>query len=157
MGKVKIEFYQKGQETAIHQLIKTVYDEFVSGDYSEEGNQFFYDWIHPLRIAERQQTSESLLVAKVGSKLAGMIEIRDNHTISLLFVDKAYQRQGIARKLLREALKKCIRRNVMPDRIYVHASPFSMPVYKKLGFVETDAMQEENGIKYVPMEMRIKK
>lgn len=156
MDKVKIEYYQKGQETEIHQLIRTVYDEFVSGDYTEEGNQFFYDWIHPLRIAERQQSCKSLLVAKVDSELAGMIEIRDNNTISLLFVDKAYQRQGIARRLLREFLKECTGREVIPERVYVHASPFSVPVYKKLGFVETDATQEENGIKYIPMEMRIK-
>jgi len=43
------------------------------------------------------------------------------------------------------------------ERIYVHASPFSIPIYRKLGFYETDIMQEENGIRYLPMEMEVKK
>ena len=43
------------------------------------------------------------------------------------------------------------------DKFYVHASPYSIPIYKKLGFIETDKILEENGIKYLPMEMTIKK
>ena len=42
------------------------------------------------------------------------------------------------------------------DKFYVHASPYSIPVYKKMGFIETGNMMEENGIKYLPMEMTIK-
>jgi GNAT superfamily N-acetyltransferase len=157
MGTIKIENYQKGQETAIHHLIKGVYDEFVSIDYSKEGNKFFYDWIEPSRIAERQKSQINLLVALVDSKIIGMIEIRDNKYISLLFVDKDYQGRGIAKSLFRDALKTCIQRDSALKKFYVHASPISIPVYKKLGFIETDPMQEENGIKYLPMEMMINK
>jgi GNAT superfamily N-acetyltransferase len=153
----KVEQYRKGQEIEIHQLIKKVYDEFVSIDYTDEGNTFFYDWIDPVRIAERQQNRISLLVAFIDSKLIGMIEIRENKYISLLFVDKEYHGQGIAKKLFQESLKICIQRDEKLDRFYVHASPFSIPVYKKLGFVETDSMQENNGIKYLPMEIKINK
>jgi hypothetical protein len=51
MNTVKIERYQSGQEIMIYQLIKKVYDEFVSVDYSNEGNRFFYEWIKPSNIA----------------------------------------------------------------------------------------------------------
>jgi predicted GNAT family N-acyltransferase len=157
MNTIRIEPYQNGQELMIHQLIKKVYDEFVSIDYCEEGNKFFYDWIQPSRIAERQRNQINMWVAFMDLKLVGMIEIRDNKFISLLFVDKDYQGQGIAKRLFDESLKEIIRRDSKLNKFYVHASPYSIPIYKKLGFIETDKMQEENGIKYLPMEMTINK
>jgi len=155
MDRILIQEYQKGQETAIHQLIKKVYDEFVSVDYSDEGNLFFYDWIQPSKIAERQQNQINLFAAFVDSQLAGMIEIRDNKNISLLFVDREYQGRGIAKRLFLESIKMCIQREPALKIFYVNASPFSIPVYKKLGFIETDVMQMQFGIKYLPMEMKI--
>lgn len=156
MPLIEIISYQKGQEAAIHQLIKKVYDEFVATDSNEEGNTFFYDWIKPKNIAKRQKKQVNLWVALSDSKIVGMIEIRDNKYLSLLFVDKEYQRQGIATSLFREALKTCIRRDPKMKKIHVHSSPFAIPVYKKMGFVPTDHILEENGIRYLPMEMILK-
>lgn len=155
MSEIFIEPFKIGQEEEIHQLIKIVYDEFVSGDYSDSGNEFFYDWIYPSRIAERQKTQNNLLVALSNSKVVGMIEIRDNKNISLLFVNKDFHGRGIAKRLFQESLKICIQRDESLEMFYVHASPFSIPIYEKLGFVATDEMQEQFGIKYLPMEMRI--
>lgn len=157
MNTLRIERYKSGQEKMIHQLIKKVYDEFVSIDNSNEGNRFFYEWIKPSKIAERQCNQINIWVAFIDSKLVGMIEIRDNKYISLLFVDKNHQGCGIAKKLFDISLKEIIRRDPKLDKFYVHASPYSIPIYKKMGFIETDNMQEENGIKYLPMEMTIKK
>lgn len=153
--QIKIEKYQNGQEYAVSDLIKRVYDEFVSCDYNVEGNQFFYDWIQPVKIAERQIKNRSMYTATIGLRIVGVIEIRENNRISLLFVDKDYQGLGIAKKLFQASLIECKKRDGKLDRFYVHASPFSVPVYKKLGFVETDELQENHGIKYLPMEMRI--
>jgi len=157
MNETNIEEYQAGQEFMIYQLIKKVYDEFVSDDYTDEGNRFFYSWIDPYKIAKRQQNEINILVASDDSKIVGMIEIRDNDRISLLFVDKEYQGQGIARQLFQASLKKCLKKDPKLKMFYVHASPFSIPVYRKLGFIETDEMQETMGIKYLPMEMKINK
>jgi len=153
METFKIGKYQSGQETLIYQLIRKVYDEFVASDYPDEGNRFFYDWIDPSNIARRQINHINIHVAWIDSEVVGMIEFRDNNRISLLFVDKEHQRKGIAKRLLQEALGDCRLNGSEPDKIYVHASPYSVPVYKKLGFIETDIMQEEHGIKYLPMEM----
>jgi GNAT superfamily N-acetyltransferase len=157
MVTIQIKEYQDGQENMIHQLIKKVYDEFVSIDYSNEGNRFFYDWIDPLKIAERQHKQNTIMLAWEDLNLVGMIEIRDNNWISLLFVDKEYHGQGIAKKLFQEALKRSIRENLKLEIFNVHASPYSIPAYQKLGFIETGVMQENNGIKYLPMEIRILK
>jgi predicted GNAT family N-acyltransferase len=157
MEKIKVEKYQKGQETEIYQLIKRVYDEFVSVDYSVEGNIFFYDWIQPEKIAERQKNQINLWVVFSNSRIIGMIEIRENKYISLLFVDKEFHGCGIAKRLFHESLKTGLQRDPSLTKFFVHASPFSIPVYSKLGFIATDKMQEENGIKYLPMEMKIGK
>ncbi len=157
MKNIEISDYHSGQELEIHNLIKRVYDEFVSVDYSPAGNQFFYDWIDPSKIAERQLFKRTIFIALADSEIIGMIEIRDNNTISLLFVDKTFQGQGIARKLFHTALKSCLLNDPTLEKFYVHASPFSIPIYKKLGFAETDIMQEQNGIKYLPMEKLIER
>jgi GNAT superfamily N-acetyltransferase len=157
MSTIRIEKYQHGQEELIYQLIKKVYDEFVSIDYDEEGNRFFYDWIQPFKIAERQLNQTNIWVAYKYSELIGMIEIRDNKCISLLFVDKKYQRLGIAKRLFNASLKEIIERDLNLEKLFVHASPYSVPVYRRMGFIETGNMCEENGIKYLPMEMTIKK
>ena len=136
----------------IHQLIKKVYDEYVSCDYTEEGNNFFYNWIAPEKIAERQKDSINIWLALIDTELVGMIEIRENKFISLLFVDKQYQRRGIAKHLFKEAIQHLIQNNAKPNKFYVHASPYSIPVYKSMGFIANGSMQQKHGIKYLPME-----
>ena len=96
----------EGFEYEINQLIRKVYDEFVAPDYSDEGNQYFYEWIEPENIAARQKENRNILIATLRNKLAGVIEIRQNSRISLLFVDKSFHKQGIARKLFDQAFKK---------------------------------------------------
>lgn len=149
----KIQPYRNGQEEAISKLIKNVYDEFVAHDCAENGNQFFYDWIAPDKIANRQIDQVNLLVATIETKIVGIIEIRENKNISLLFVDKSCQGKGIARRLYKTALEICFSRDEQLEKFYVHASPFSIPVYERLGFKAKGSMQEQHGIKYLPMEM----
>jgi GNAT superfamily N-acetyltransferase len=155
MAIVTISPFCNGQELKIYQLIRKVYDEFVAQDYSEEGNRFFYEWIQPARLKERQKEQINLYVAMVDKEIAGMIEIRNNDHISLLFVDKAFHRQGIARLLFAKSLKKCLLKDKSLDKFYVHASPYSIRAYERMGFVAADSMQENNGIKYLPKELQI--
>jgi predicted GNAT family N-acyltransferase len=152
----KIQPYREGQEQDISKLIKKVYDEYVALDYTENGNQFFYDWITPEKIADRQVVQINLLVATIDTKIIGMVEIRENKNVSLLFVDKNYHGKGIARELFKTALEVCFSRDMQLDRFYVHASPYSIPVYERLGFKASGKIQEEHGIKYLPMEMNLK-
>ncbi len=140
----------------MNKLIRKVYDEFVAPDYSEQGNAFFYDWISPGKIAERQKDIINLFEAFADNVLIGMIEIRDDSYISLLFVDKNFHKMGIAKKLFRTALENCVKKTGQIEKFYVHASPYSIPVYQRLGFKESAQMQEENGIKYMPMEIELK-
>ena len=155
MKTVQIKSFQSGEEQAAHQLVKSVYDEYVAPENTPEGNQHFYDWIAPDQIAKRQEKQNNLWLAWDNVQLAGLIEIRDGNNITLLFVDKAWQKRGIATLLFQTALKECLKRNPDLDKFLVHASLCSVPVYKSFGFKVTEKARKENGIYFVPMELQI--
>jgi GNAT superfamily N-acetyltransferase len=156
VNAIRIEPYQSGREMEIYQLVRRVYDEFVAHEYTEEGNRVFYDWIADANIAQRQKDRINLWMAFIDAKLVGVIEIRDNNHIALLFVDKLHHGRGIAKKLLHEAVKNCLQSDPELEAFHVNASPYSVTMYKKMGFVATNSMQVKFGIKYMPMEMKIK-
>jgi GNAT superfamily N-acetyltransferase len=155
MTAIEIKPFSPGQEQVVSQLIKEVYDEFVAPDYSEKGNLFFYAFIDPEAIYSRQYIQNTILLAFRDGILAGMIEMRDNSRVSLLFTRKEFMHQGIAHKLLNEAISHCLIHNPNLKIISVHASPYSIPIYQKLGFIPISSMQEANGILYMPMELQL--
>jgi len=72
-----------------------------------------------------------------------------------MFVDKKYHHQGIAKDLLAESIRVSKNRDSTIDKYYVNSSPFAVSIYSRLGFVATDVMQEQSGIKFVPMILQI--
>jgi GNAT superfamily N-acetyltransferase len=155
MSAIEIRRFEPGQETIVSQLIKEVFDEFVAPGYTGEGNAFFHAFVEPETIRQRQAIQNSIFLAYLEGNLAGMIEMRDNSTVSLLFTRKEFMGLGIAGNLLKEGIALCRNRNEHLDRIFVHASPYSIPIYQKLGFSTDAVMQEAHGITYLPMEMKI--
>ena len=95
------------------------------------------------------------MVAEADDALAGMIEIRDSNHVALLFVSKAFQRRGIARALLDEALAEA--RGTKPElaRVTVNSSRHGVPAYEKLGFLQTGPERTVNGIVFIPMARRL--
>ena len=156
MPVIEIRTFQKGQETLVSQLIREVYDEFVAPGYTPKGNAFFYAYIDPKALLIRYEIQNSTWLSFVDDMLAGMIEIRDNNRVSLLFTRKEFQRIGVARKLLNEAIKRFQISDGTTKTIYVHASPYSIPAYQRLGFTATSSFQETNGITYLPMEINLR-
>ncbi|MDP6582666.1 MAG: GNAT family N-acetyltransferase, partial [Vicinamibacterales bacterium] len=92
-----------------------------------------------------------VLVAMAADRPAGVIELRDNDHVSLLFVDGRFQRHGIARELLTRALS--VARPAKPglDRVTVNSSRFGVPIYERLGFRQTGPERSVNGIVFIPM------
>lgn len=150
-----ISSFKIGQEQEISTLIKKIFDEFVAPDFTDEGINFFYKFISALNILQRQTTQNTILTASIDSQIVGVIDTRDTHAISLLFVDKTFQGQGIARRLFRETMKRAIKENPAFNKVYVHASRYSIPIYEKFGFVKNGLMNIENGILYLPMALTI--
>lgn len=61
--------------------------------------------------------------------------------------DEVFNNEGIGRKLW-----DFLRENSLSKIITVNFSPYAVPVYHKLGFVDTDTEQLSDGMRYTPMQ-----
>ncbi len=143
-----------GEAPAVSELVLSLFSEFVGSDYSEEGILEFKKFVSPEALELRGSENHFVWVAEVGGILVGMIDIRDGNHVALLFVDKSYHRHGVAKDLLRAALKES--RGTAPDleRVTVNSSRYGVPAFEKLGFRQTGPERDVNGIAFIPMAMR---
>lgn len=139
------------KQSGAMELVWRVFLEFEAPDYSEEGIQEFKRFIDLEEAAQRMDAGEMLLWGCFGEeRLVGVIAGRLPGHVSLLFVDKKYHRQGIARALY----------HIMVDyyraggccEITVNSSPYAVEAYRRLGFVETGPEQTVNGLRFTPMK-----
>ena len=140
------------------ELVHKVFDEFEAPYYSEEGIASFYKFIDINNMSE-QYSNGSLYFygCFVNDIIVGMIAVKDFVHISLLFVDKHYHRQGIARSLFDHIIQICKEKNPSLKMITVNSSPYAVDVYHKLGFSNVSSEQVIDGIKFTPMELKIEK
>ena len=68
-----------------------------------------------------------------------------------------YQRKGIAKKLLELAIKKCELAKHDLDYIEVNSSLYAVKIYERLGFTGVDAEKLINGIRFIPMKLKLQK
>ena len=145
-----------GEAAAVSALILASFDEFVGPDYeAEEGVAEFRRFAAPEALEARAAGDHLVRVATVDGTLAGMIEIREHNHVALLFVDKAYQRRGIARGLLRAGLADARAADPGVERVTVNSSRYGVAAYEKLGFRQTGPERAVNGIVFIPMAMRL--
>lgn len=132
-------------------LVRRVFAEFEAPDYAQEGIDVFHRFIAPEALTE-QFRSDSLKLwgACRQDTLAGVAAVRNQNHICLLFVDKSYHRQGIARALF-SAVRDFCSTDPAISRITVNSSPYAVGIYRKLGFTATDAERIADGIRFTPM------
>jgi len=138
----------------VSNLVKSVFMEFVAPHYERKGVDEFLGYIDTDRMASRLRSDHFILVAEKDGKLPGMMEIRNYKHISLLFVTRHSQRRGIARRLLDEAVAICMSEFDI-NEISVNSSPNAVEAYRKLGFKIDGQEQLKDGIRYIPMKLRI--
>ena len=81
--------------------------------------------------------------------LVGVLCMRAPQHIAGFFVKEAYQRRGHGRRLF-ERMKQ----NYENKTFTVNSSPYAVPVYRKLGFHDTDTEQTVDGLIFTPMQYR---
>ena len=136
-------------------LVKNVFNEFEAPYYSKEGKDNFYKFIDFESIKKQLDKNMKIFVVKDKNKIVGMIAIRDLSHIALLFVDKKYQRQGIASKLMNKAIKYCKQNNSILNFITVNSSPYAVEFYHKKQFKDIDKEQKVDEIIFTPMKLEI--
>ena len=91
----------------------------------------------------------------VNNTIIGIIAVRNFVHISLLFVDKHYHKQGIARTLFDDVIKICKEKISFLQIVTVNSSPYAVGFYHKLGFVDISSEQTVDGIRFTPMRLEI--
>ena len=127
-------------------LVNKVFMEYEAPDYSEEGVEEFNKSMRD----EEYLSKLCMYGAYANEKLIGVIATRSEGThIALFFVDSGFQGKGVGRSLFQTVLADC-----NSNRITVNSSPYAVPIYKKLGFTETDTEQAVNGLRFTSMEYK---
>lgn len=129
-------------------LAWAVFQQFEAPDYSEQGAQSFYTAIHdPEYIAQL-----CMYGAFVDGRLVGVLATRsEGDHIALFFVDGTFHRRGIGKSLFLLA-----REDNTSGKLTVNSSPYATEIYHHLGFRDTAKEQVTDGIRFTPMELRLK-
>jgi GNAT superfamily N-acetyltransferase len=135
-------------------LVWTVFREFEAPEYEQEGIDEFKRFISLSAINEMRSSGDLRIWGLYDEDiLAGVIASRGPAHISLLFVRKDYQRQGIARELF--AALEDYSRASGADEITVNSSPYAVDIYHRLGFISTDIETVISGIRFTPMKFTV--
>ena len=135
----------------VSHLVRRVFLRHVAPLFSREGIEEFLTYADAAAIEHRAKSGHLIVVATASDEPVGVIEVRNAHHISLLFVDTDFQQRGIGRELLRRALEWSRLREPGLRALDVHASPNAVRAYEHLGFRRQGSERIENGIRFVPM------
>ncbi len=137
--------------TDIIALVWKVFLEFEASDYEEEGVESFRNFITDNSLFRMYKAgSYQVMVALYENTIIGMIGLRNNTHISLLFVDPSFHRRGVGRRLI-EFARHYLLTEYGADQMTVNASPYGIKFYETLGFRATGVEATSEGIRYTPM------
>lgn len=138
------------------ELVKRVFMECDFEDYEEIGRKTFQHFIAREHMQEMMTAGEMVFFgAYEQNELAGVIAMRGGFHISLLFVERSFQRQGVAKCLVRRAISHCMEVSPELRHITVNSSPKGKPAYLAMGFYELAPEQKKEGMRYTPMRIDI--
>ncbi len=128
---------------------------FEAKDYGVEGVNNFRQFISdPMLRRMFLIGTYHMYVATHQEKIIGMVSLRDKNHISLLFVDEAYHKMGIGRRLI-DTIGAFSKEEYGKEEITVNAAPYGFGFYKKLGFCSISPLMTNGGITYTSMKKNI--
>ena len=136
-------------------LVNSVFDIYIAPQYTPQGKSEFRKYTESEAFLERIDQGHFVIIAVREDVLIGMIEMRENNHVSLLFVAEAFQRQGVSRVLLEQATTHARCLGAELERITVNSSRYGVQVYEALGFRQTGPERTINGIAFIPLAKRI--
>jgi ribosomal protein S18 acetylase RimI-like enzyme len=146
---------EPGEEQEVLDLVRQVFDSNVAASYTSQGNEEFYKYLRLEDFVRRIGSNHQVFVAKdSGNHVVGVVEIRDCFHISLLFVRDEFQRSGIGRALVEQAI--AIAKASGGVSMTVNSSPNAVGSYDSFGFRKVADEQIVNGIRFIPMALTLK-
>ena len=148
---IEIRFLNRDEWETAMGLAGKVFLAFEGDVYSKEGVRSFEDFITSSVLKRLfDQGAYQVLAAYDGPRMIGMISLRNQCHISLLFVDGAYHRQGVGSALM-AALSAYVTQEMGQEKLTVNAAPYAVGFYHRLGFTDLGPCKEQDGIIYTPM------
>ncbi len=126
--------------------------EFEADVYTPEGVRSFEDFITDSGLRRMfVMGGYQMISAFDQGKMIGMITLRGEMHISLLFVDSHYHRRGVGRALVLK-LADYVKTELGKKRMTVNASPYGVGFYHRIGFKDLGPEKQQDGIIYTPMD-----
>ena len=124
------------------ELCWRVFLEFEAPEYPPEGTAAFR-----ASLDDRERNRQmDFYGAFEGERLVGVLSMREPGHISGFFVEAAWHRRGIGRRLF-----EAMRLDYAEQVFTVNASPYAVEVYRHLGFVPTGSERTVDGLRFTPM------
>ena len=129
--------------------------EYEGDVYPPEGIRSFEDFITDSAL-KRMFVMEAyqIMAAFREKRMVGMISLRNQFHISLLFVDVRYHKRGIGRALIM-SLASYVKEQNGQKRLTVNASPYGVGFYHRLGFRDLGSEKQQDGIIFTPMVLEL--
>ncbi|MEA4863540.1 MAG: GNAT family N-acetyltransferase [Victivallaceae bacterium] len=133
------------------------YLEFEAPDYGPDGVETFRrDIMENERFRKACASGENRMWGAFdGSRLVGLMCMRGQSHICLVFTHKDYQRRGVASAVFRQLLSDVLKTAPRLDLLTLNSSPHGLPFYLGLGFEPLTSEQTLDGIRFTPMGHRI--
>lgn len=139
----------------IANLISGLSLKFITPEFSAEATQHFLGANDQAAIEGFFEQGFVYFVAEDhganGVEIIGCIGMRNHSHLYHLFINEAWQGQGLARKLWQHAMSYCEDQG-NPGSYTVNSSNNAVKVYQALGFVRTAPMQQMHGVWFNPMQ-----
>lgn len=137
----------------ILQLVNDSFERQIAPWYTPEGIQQFGKFTDPQAVQARFGKDHRMFAAYCDGRVAGMIEIRNDQHISMLFIHNDFRGAGIGTSLLRHAVGQLEQMGV--KTVTVNSSPNSGGFYRSQGFVPVQEEQTVHGIRFISMELAL--
>jgi len=125
---------------------------FEADVYTKEGVRSFYDFITDSFLYRMfLNGAYHMFIAEDEGKIIGIITLRNDTHISLLFVDEDYHRQGVGSSLMK-TLWDFVKTELGKEMVTVNSSPYGREFYHQLGFFDLGPEEARDGILYTPMK-----
>lgn len=140
-----------GEEIEVCNLVAKSFNEFIAPDFSEQGIEEFFLYSNPLSLKKRLEKDYFAIVAECDGRILGMIEIKGDNHISMLYVDKDFHHKGIASNLVKKALEEISENSRVSNDISVNSSRYAVQFYESLGFIQYEDEKSVYGVIHTPM------
>lgn len=152
LKNIQIRMAKESEWEDAMELAFKVFLKYEAVEYGEEGIRNFAEFVSDEALRKMFLIGEyRLFVALDGETIVGLISLRSGNHISLLFVDEVYHRKGIGSALIK-CLQEYLLQNTKYDKVTVFASPYGIPFYHKVGFIDAGEETRRDGIIFTPME-----